>query len=160
MNKRKPLSYNSANREQSLVRRLEVYAFDDHIEAAHRRKPKPLCDYLRSTAPLTLDHREQLADLIHRYIQSKPRGRPPGAGRSPRAQVKRLWVARVRDLERQWHKTHAGECLPKGLRGTFIERVGGELAEDGDLYKIVKIKTDEIRVALERGKSKRHLKSR
>jgi hypothetical protein len=161
MKKRKPFRFDFANRKKSLERRRKENAFSEHIQLADHGKTKPLCDYLRDyTLPLRQEHREQLAELIHRYVHIKPRGRPAGAvDRSPRAVVKGVWKARVRDLEREWHKNHLGERLPKGLRMTFIKRVGAELAEDGDFYKIEKITTDEIRDILERGNPKRHSKS-
>jgi hypothetical protein len=145
--------YQKRSREQFL-RVLRTSQFDDDIVRAYRGDTGPLCDYLKnSDLPLSWDHREVLAELIHRRIEQKKRGRPLGSdpvsnlGR----EAEKLIVYQVQQLKL---RMFGNKRVPKGRLNALIDQVRENNADrfdglGGD------ISIENIRRELKRGTKKK-----
>ncbi|HET7020532.1 MAG TPA: hypothetical protein VFI58_07440 [Xanthobacteraceae bacterium] len=141
--------YQKRSREQFL-RNLRTYQFDEDIVRAYRGDTGPLCDYLKNPdLPLSWDHREMLAELIHRRIGRKKRGRPRGSDPvpNPGREAEQLIVYQVRQLK---SRLYGNNKVPRGRLNALIEEVCQQNADrfdglGGD------INMDNIRRELKRG---------
>ena len=123
--------YQKRSQEQ-LLRRRRIYQFDDDVVAAYRGDTGPLCDYLKnSDLPLQWDHREKLADLIHRRIERKQRGRPRGSVPipNPGRDAEQIIIYEVRQLKK---RMFGNKRVPRGGLKALIDQVCEDNAEGFD----------------------------
>jgi hypothetical protein len=156
--KRRKFVYQRRRDEQNR-QRLRILQFDKDIINAHRGDTEGLRDYLFSDLPLSQDQREQIADLIHRRIERRQRGRPrgrtpiPNPAREAREAESEI-VYEVRQLKL---RMYGDKPVPRGKLKQLIDQVCEDKAEKFEGVKEFSI--DNIRRELKRG-AKRKAKAK
>ena len=116
---------------------LQVGRLSEAIYRAHKRDAVQLIAFLRSDLPLSQldEHRHMLADLLERFIQSKPRGRRGKSIPTAMGDMQALFVARCRRRLKRI-RTRAGGKLPRGTIAKVMDEVAALMAEEGDVEGI------------------------
>jgi hypothetical protein len=141
-------------RTEQILRRQRMNKFDDDINRAYRGDTEGLRDYLKSDLPLLQDQREQIADLIHRRIERKQRGRPrgptpiPNPAREAREAESEI-VYEVRQLKLHMY---GDKRVPRDKLDELIDQVCEDKAEKFEGVRGISI--DNIRCKLKRGSRK------
>lgn len=166
MPNKRPFQYHKPD-PAYLLARIRAYQFDAEfkraISEANKRKPKRLCELLRSDELLSADHRAALAVLTEWHMQIRlSRGRPRGSPftlMGPRQQLElqisntaRRELARLRRLA-------GGKRLPGGTINQVIRRISDQLGEvyDGDEPELRNVSFYNIRNAVKRGTKRKRV---
>jgi hypothetical protein len=138
---------------------IRAYRFDANfkkaIDEANKRKPKQLCELLRSDEPLSAEHREALAKLIKWHLQVRSsRGRPRASAYpfTPlRQYVERQISKEARAEIMQLRKEAGGKRLPSGTIDQVIDKYADLFAEiyEGELPDGISL--NNVRNAVKRG---------
>jgi hypothetical protein len=163
MPNRRPFQYHK--RDPAYLRaRIRAYRFDAEfikaISEANKKKPKRLCELLRSDEPLSADHRAALADLIEWHMQIRSTGRPPGPPftlMGTRQQLERQISNMVRQELARMRKRAGSKRLPRGTINQIIKEKADKLGDiyDGDVPELRDVSFDNIRNAVKRGTKRR-----
>jgi hypothetical protein len=160
MPKRRPIQYQRDPKYALAL--IRAYRFDvkfkKAIYEANKRKPKQLCELLRSDEPLSAEHREALAKLINWHLQVRStRGRPRGSPfASPQQQIERHFSDMARRKITQLRNEAGGKRLPSGTIDEVIaecEDLIGEIYEGEPELSSVSLKN--VRNAVRRGTKRR-----
>jgi hypothetical protein len=115
------------------------------FKVLQEKDESPLCDYLRSNAPLSDQDREGLAWLIEKLLLRG--GRPYGRTRGPVWDAEYWIVRQVKRFKEKWREERGRPRVPKAATGTEIDRLIA-LAEKRFPNAKGKINADHIRTLL------------
>jgi hypothetical protein len=162
MPNRRPFQYQKRD-PACVLARIRGYQFDAEfkkaISEANKRRPERLCELLRSSEPLSDDHREMLAHLIEWHLKVRTRGRPHGSPfTSPRQEAEQQIVYMAQKELARKRERAGGKRLPRGTINQVIRETADRLGEiyDGDVPEIRDISLDNIRNAVKRGTKRRN----
>jgi hypothetical protein len=114
-------------------KKLQIMGLGDAIYEAHKRSPEKLLAYLRSNLPLSHlePYRDELADLIERFIKRKKRGQRGKAVPTAKGDMQALFVARCHGLLKRVRAKNGGKA-PKGAIDRVMDEVGMSGEFDGE----------------------------
>jgi hypothetical protein len=137
--------------------------FDDDfkigLREARKKNPQQLCTLLRSSEPLSDQHRAGLADLIENQLQArKTKGRPRGSVLDhPRQEFERLIINAVEKELVKLRDKNDGR-VRRGMVDQTIEEVVNRFGEIyGGEPGLKDVDLNNIRNALKRGKTQKSL---
>jgi hypothetical protein len=141
MPRRPPFVYNPPSPDW-IRRQIHRREWPQALYAAYRNDDASgLCRYLRSELELDAEKREQLAVLLERRIQHRPRGRRPGTDVTPASAGQARLEAIARSRLRRMRSANAGR-VPSGAIRAVVVQVAEVLGEEGcwglDVDKAVK----------------------